>query len=221
MSVSCEKKSISPVRNIFGNLEMRWRSVIMLAIAAGVYTGAVMLFSILKDTSFQDIGVSYEWWVIFAVAIVVNCEKNWEAMLKCFVFFLISQPLVYVVQILFGSLTWDMGWYYYRAIWLPETFLTLPGGFIAYYCKKQNLLGAVILGLGNTLQAVLGVHYFGQAISDFPHHLLSGIVCFGSIFFMSFQIQREKKYRLVAILLAFALTAVLLLLAKMTGKVII
>lgn len=221
MIVSCENKSNFSAKNIFGNLEMRWRSVILFAVAAGVYTGAVMLFSILKDTSFQDIGVSYEWWVIFAVAIVVNCEKNWEAMLKCFVFFLISQPLVYVVQILFGSLAWNMGWYYYRAIWLPATFLTLPGGFIAYYCKKQNLLGAVILGLGNTLQAVLGVHYFGQAISDFPHHLLSGIVCFGSIFFMSFQIQRVKKYRLVAILLAFALTAVLLLLAKAAGIIII
>ena len=30
MSVSCEKKSISPVRNIFGNLEMRWRRALAM-----------------------------------------------------------------------------------------------------------------------------------------------------------------------------------------------
>ncbi len=215
------KKSFVLIRNLFGNLKMRWLFVVAFAVAAGVYTGAVMLFDCLKDTSFQDIGISYEWWVIFAVIIVVNCRKNWEAMLKCFVFFLISQPLVYAVQMLFGELTADLALYYYLGIWLPATFLTLPGGFIAYYCQKQNALGAVVLGLGNTIQTVFGVHYLASAISDFPHHILSGVVCFGSIFLMSFQIQKEKKYRLISILLPFVLTVVLLLLAKATGRTII
>lgn len=208
------------MKRLFGNLKMSWLSVILFAAVAGVYTGAVMLFDVLKETSFQDIGISYEFWVIFAVIVVVNCNKNWEAMLKCFVFFLISQPLVYAVQILFNTLSFDMGWYYYSSIWLPATFLTLPGGLIAYYCKKQNLLGAVILGIGNTLQAVLGIHYFTQAVQDFPHHILSGIVCFVSIFLMSFQIQKKKKYRLVSILLALVSATVLVLLAKATGRTI-
>lgn len=212
---------VTSVKKLFGNLKMSWCSVILFAVVAGVYTGAIMLIDLLSDTSFQDIGISYECWVIFAVVIVVNCEKNWEAMLKCFVFFLISQPLVFAVEVLFGSLSLDMAWYYYGSIWLPATFLTLPGGFIAYYCKKQNLLGAVILGLGNTIQAMLGVHYLGQTVSDFPHHLLSCILCFCSIFLMSFLIHKEKKYRFTSILLAFILTATVVVLAKMTGRVLI
>ncbi len=205
------------MKHIFGKLRMRWGAVLLFAAAAGIYTGAVMCFDFLKDTSFQDIGISYEWWVIFAVIIVVNCDKSWEAMLKCFVFFLISQPLVFAVQILFETLTLDMGWYYYRSIWLPATFLTLPGGFVAYYCKKQNVLGAVILGLGNTLQAVYGVVYFAQAVRSFPHHLLSSIVCFASIFVMSFQIQQEKKNRLISILVPLILVGLFAVYCKING----
>ena len=36
---------------------MSWLSVVLFAVAAGVYTGAVMLAGVLKDTSFQDIGI--------------------------------------------------------------------------------------------------------------------------------------------------------------------
>ncbi len=197
------------MNRIFGNLKMKWPSVVLFAIIAGVYTGVVLMIDALKDTSFQDIGIAYEWWVIFAVVIVVNCEKNWEAMLKCFVFFLISQPLVFAVQIAFGPLSVAKAWYYYRAIWLPMTMLTLPGGFIAYYCKKQNALGAVILGLGNTIQAALGVSYFAKMINDFPHHLLSGIVCFASIGVMSFAIQKKKANCAIAIVLPLLLAAAL------------
>ena len=209
------------MKRIYGNLKMRWWHVILFAIAAGVYTGAIMLVDALHDTSFQDIGVSQEWWVIFAVIIVVNCKKNWEAMLKCFVFFLISQPLVYAVEVQFGPLSLYLATYYYRSIWLPITLLTLPGGLIAYYCKKQNLIGAVILGLGNTIQAVLGVHYLAQVIQSFPRHILSSVVCFGSIFLMSFQIQKEKKYRLISILTPVALTLAVAVFCWLTGRTLI
>lgn len=192
-------------------LRMSWPLVVLFAVAAGLYTGQIMLIDSLKDTSFQDIGITYEWWVIFAVFLVVHCEKAWEAMLKCFAFFLISQPLIYIVEILFGSLTMDMAWYYYHSIWLPATILTLPGGFIAYHCKKQNLTGAVILGLGNTLQVTLGVHYFAQAINRFPRHFLSGVVCFVSVGVMSFKLQKKKWNRLIALVLPLVLTAALLI----------
>lgn len=209
------------MKKMFENIKISWPAVILFAVIAGVYTGTVMMIDALKDTSFQDIGINYEWWVIFAVIITANCKKSYEAMLKCFVFFLISQPLIFAVQILAGRLSLDMGMYYYRSIWLPVTFLTLLGGFIAYHCKKQNLIGAVILGLGNTIQSVLGVFYFAQAIKSFPHHLLSVMVCFGSIFWMSFQIQKAGKYRSVSVLIPFVLTILLLGFAKMTGRTII
>ncbi len=196
------------MKKIYGNLKMSWLTVILFAVAVGVYTGLVMMIDALNETSFQDIGIAFEWWVIFAVIVVVNCNKGWEAALKCFVFFLISQPIIYAVQILFGHLASDLAWIYYKTTWLPATFLTLPGGFIAYYCKKQNMLGAVILGLGNTIQALMGVSYFYRAFNSFPNHILSAIVCFASIFIMSFYIQKKNKYRLVSILLALVLAGV-------------
>ena len=206
------------MKKLYGNLKMSWLNVILFAVAAGAYTGLVMLVDFFYETSFQDIGISFEWWVIFAVIVVVNCNKSVEAMFKCFVFFLISQPLVYAVEILLGPLTADMAWIYYKTTWLPATFLTLPGGFIAYHCKKQNMLGAVILGLGNTIQAFMGVSYFYKAFTSFPHHILSGIVCFASIFVMSFCIQKEKKYRLVSILLALVLTAAVAVFIVTSGR---
>ncbi len=201
-------------------MNLTWLKVILFAIITGVYTGVVMIIPFLKNTSFHDIGISYEWWVIFAVIIVVNSKKSWEAMLKCFVFFLISQPLVYLVEIVSGNLSLNMGWNYYYHIWLPMPFLTLPGGFVASFCHKQNILAGVILGLGNTIQAVLAIAYFGMAIKSFPFHLLSGLVCVGSIIIMSLFIQKETKNRLIAILIPIVLTAVILILLKVTGRVL-
>lgn len=208
------------MKRLYGDLKLTWLKVILFAIVAGVYTGIVMIIPLLKGTSLQDIGISYEWWVIFAVIIVVNCKTCWEAMLKCFVFFLISQPLVYLVEILTGNLTFDMGVYYYSRIWLPMTMLTIPGGFIAYFCKKQNIFGGIILGLGNTIQAVLALYYLGMAIKSFPFHLLSGIVCIGSIIVMSLFIQRERKNQRIAVSLPIMLTAAILILLKVTGRVL-
>lgn len=197
---------------------MSWLTVLLFAIAAGVYTGIVMMIPFLENTSFQDIGISYEWWVIFAVIIVVNCDKGWEAMLKCFVFFLVSQPVIFGVEVIFGDLPLTQAWYYYSAIWFKATLLTLPGGFIAYFCKKQNFLGSAILGLGNTIQAGLGVYYLGMAARSFPHHLLSGLICIASIIVMSVSIQKQKKYRWVSILLPVVLVAVIAVLSKATGR---
>ncbi len=197
---------------------MRWPTVVLFAAAAGIYTGAVMLVPFLKETSFQDIGVAYEWWVVFAVIVVVNCRRSWEAMLKCFAFFLISQPLVYLVEVLFGGLALGKAWYYYRAIWLPMTFLTLPGGWIAYFCKKQNLLGGIILGLGNTIQAVA---YSEMAARSFPHHLLSALFCVGSVGVMTLCIQKKKAPRIAAVAVPAVLTAALLVTVKLTARVLV
>lgn len=207
------------MKRLFGNIKMNWLRVILFAVAAGVYTGLVMLIPMLENTSFQDIGISYEWWVVFAVIVVVNCKKPVDAMLKCFVFFLISQPLVYLTQILCGAMSIENGIYYFR-LWLPLIILTLPGGLIAYFCKKQNILGAVILALGNTVQAFLCVYYFERAIQHFPCHLLSSLFCAASIVIMSLCIQKKRINRLIAMLLPLVLTAGILVLVKMTGRVL-
>ena len=205
------------MKKLYGGINMSWLKTIIFAIITGTFTGAVMLIPALDRTSFQDIGVSFEWWVIFAVIIVVNCKKNWEAMLKCFVFFLISQPLVYGVEILFGDLTLQLAKNYYFGTWFKMTFATLPGGFIAYYCKKQNLFGSIVLGLGNTIQAAMAVYYIPQMISHFPYHTLTVAVCIASIIVMSMYIQKEKKYRIISMVIPVVLALGMVAFTKVTG----
>ena len=218
MEIKMKKNFPIQLGKIYGNQKMSWLRVILFAVGAGIYTGLVMLIPVLNNTSFQDIGISYEWWVIFAVIIVVNCRKSLEAMMKCFVFFLISQPLVFVVEMVAGSLELERAVYYYSEIWLPVTLLTLPGGLIAYYCKKQNVFGAVVLGVGNTIQAVCGLAYFVVAVREFPHHFLSFLVCVGSILVMSFEIQKNRKKRLISLVIPIVLLVMLIGFAAATDR---
>jgi hypothetical protein len=206
------------MKKLFGNIKMTWPRVILFAVITGIYTGLVLIIDALKDTSFQDIGIAYEWWVIFAVIVVVNCKSNLDAMLKCFVFFLISQPVIFAVQVPFGKLSAEQGVYYYKNIWFFATLLTLPGGWIAYYAKRQNLFGAAVLGIGNTIQLVMACSYAYKAIADFPYHLLSTVVSVASMFIMSFCIQKKARCRAVSLCLPLVLAGALAVFAYVTGR---
>ncbi len=205
---------------LFGGLNMSWPFVVLFGVAAGVYTGAMGSIPALAQTSFHDIAVNYEWWVIFAFVIAASCKKNWECALKIFAFFLISQPLVYLTEVLAGALAPDMALYYYRAIWGPATLFTLPGGFIAFYITKQNPLGAIILGLGCAIEGILGLHYFAQFASTPPFHVLSAVVCFAAIFVMTFAIQKTAKNRAIALAVAVLATIAVVALTFLRGGVL-
>lgn len=196
------------MRKLFGGLNMTWRAVIIFALAAGAVTGIVAVLPFTENTSFRDIAVSYEWWLIFAFVIASNCSKVWESALKVFVFFLISQPLCYAVEVSIctlapgltsNPLTFDMAVYYYKSIWGPMTLLTLPGGAIAYFITKQNVLGSVILGLGCAIQTILAFYYGSMVIQNPPYHLLTTVVCVASIFVMTFAMQKDNKRRAIAL----------------------
>ncbi len=205
------------MKKIFGTKTMSWPVLLLFAAAAGLYTGLVLSVPALEGTSFQDIGVSYEWWVIFGVIVAVHSPKSWSSALRCFVFFLISQPIIYGVRVLVGAITVDMA-VYYLGIWGVQILLTLPGGFIAYFCKKQTALGAVILGLGNAIIAVMGASYFAKMPSVFPYHLLTVLVCLASIIVMTFCIQKKKANRIIALAVPFALTAAAVIFLPISGR---
>ncbi|WP_321972425.1 hypothetical protein [Paratractidigestivibacter sp.] len=188
---------LAAAQKLFGGLKMNWPAVIIFALAAGLYTGIMGSIPALAPTSFHDICVSYECWVILAFIIAANCGKGWEAALKIFVFFLISQPLVYAIEVLTGNLQLDMAIYYYRTIWGPATLFTLPGGFVAHLIKRQDPLGAIVLGLGNAILAVMAINYAAQVLRTPPFHLLTVIVCVATIFVMTFAIQKTRKDRLI------------------------
>ena len=128
---------------IFGGIDLSWPKVVISAVVIGVLVGFLMAVSGLKDTAFQDIGVIFYWWVLFGVIIIMNSKSNLDSALKCFVFFLISQPLIYLVQVPFSYMGWGLfGYYKYWFIW---TILTIPMGYIGYFMKKNEIAAAVIL----------------------------------------------------------------------------
>ncbi|MBR6472750.1 MAG: hypothetical protein IKS99_03340, partial [Firmicutes bacterium] len=105
---------------------LTWPKIIIFAILIGIYTGLIAQLPQARDTSFADISITFEWWVLFGTIIIMNSKSNIDSALKCFVFFLISQPLVYLVQVPFSHLGWEIFQYYPG--WFKWTLLTIPMG---------------------------------------------------------------------------------------------
>ena len=200
----------------FGGLPMTWPIVCGFAVIIGVYVGIINQIPILHDTSFQDIAVTLEWWVLFAVLIVSNCKSAWEAGLNCLVFFLISQPVIFLVEL--PTIGLDKALYYYTGIWLPISLLTLPGGAIAFLAKRQNVLGAAILGVGNTIVALMGVSYFQQILKVFPRHLLTVASCAAIVAVTILGMQKKRRMRLLSAAITVLLTAVIAAWTVMNGR---
>ena len=89
------------IKKLFGGINLTWPKLIIFAVAAGVYTGLINQVPFLLDTSLRDIAIMYECWVLFGIIIIMNSKSALDSALKCFVFFLISQPLVYLTEVPF------------------------------------------------------------------------------------------------------------------------
>ena len=187
------------LHKIFGGLNMTWPKVIIFAIAAGVYT-AMMALWVPATCSFHDIAVTEEAWIPLALIVMLNCKGPVESALKTFVFFLISQPLVYLIQVPFNDMGWDLFGYY--RYWFYITLFTLPAAFVGWYVKKNNLLAALILSPMLVLLVWHGIGYVNTLRHEFPHHLISAIYCFGIIPILVFGIFTDKK----PILLSFGIS---------------
>ena len=85
------------MKKIFGGIDLTWPKVIIMAIIAGVYTAIMAMLPIAYDTSFSDLTVTFEVWIFLGIFIIMNSKSAKDSALKCFIFFLISQPLVYLV----------------------------------------------------------------------------------------------------------------------------
>ena len=84
----------------------------MFAVGTAVLCAAVLITPVFKDTSIELIGVTFESWILFVVIIMANTKKPLESALKTFVFFLISQPLIYLLQVPFSILGWQILHFY-------------------------------------------------------------------------------------------------------------
>lgn len=101
-----------------------WKQTIIFAVVTGVLTGILAQIPILYNTSFADITVTFEWWILFAMLIVIGQDTWRKAGFKTLVFFLISQTVVFLAE-------WPIaGEFYfpYWVRWIEISFLTLPAG---------------------------------------------------------------------------------------------
>lgn len=191
------------INKLFGGINMTWPKVIIFAIITGVYGGLINQVPFLQNTSFTDIAVTFEAWMLFAVIIAVNSKGPFDSGFKIFVFFLISQPVFFLVETPFLGL--DVWTYYQR--WFFITLATLPGGIIAYFIKKNNILGALILSVATVLLGLGATDYVLKfVVYEFPRHLLTVIFCLAQIVLYIAVIVKNKKLKaLVALITVLAM----------------
>lgn len=123
--------------------------------------------------------------------------------MKCFVFFLISQPLIYLIEVPFEPLGWEI-FIYYKP-WFIQTLLVLPGAAPAFLIKKKNLLSVFVLSVATGGLAYLCVLYIRSTIGNFPHHLLSAVFCFITAVLFVYIFLEKKSHRVIALLISAAI----------------
>jgi len=187
---------MSKLKKLFFGIEMTWWRVIAFAAVCGVYTGIVMQIPALDNTSIQNFGVGYEGWFFVALIVIMNCKTPKEAALKTLVFFLISQPLVYITML--PKYSGVFPWNYYR-FWFIVTLLTLPGGYIAWQVKKQNVLGALILSVACGFLSLCTVGWLSRVIriGGVPYGLITALWCIGQVVIYISVLLEHKRERLI------------------------
>ena len=198
------------MKKLFGGIDLTWKKLIIFAIITAIYTATMAILPITADTSFRDIAATLEWWILFGVIIISNSKSPKDSALKCFVFFLISQPLIYLLQVPFSWQGWHLFSFY--KYWFMWTIACLPMGYIGYYIKKDNILSVIILLPMLILLSIIGVGFFSSTIENFPHHLLSGIFCFTAIILIILGVLNKKKNKIIsfAIIILFTIGYVLI-----------
>ena len=196
---------MNTLHKLFFETKMTWLRVILLAVGSAILTAAVLLIPGIKETSASYLGVTPEAWFIFALIIVMNCEKPLEAAVKTFVFFLISQPLIYLIQVPFYDRGWEIFMYY--PYWLKITVLTLPGAVIAWFVKKDNWLGALILSVATGFIGVTLVASAFTVVENFPGELIRTVFCLLEILVFIFALLKNKRSRIICLVLTLAAMA--------------
>ena len=181
------------IQKLFGGIDLTWPKLILFAIIAGVLTAVIAIIPALLYTSFHAITATFEVWILFGILIILNSKSNLDSALKCFVFFLISQPLVYLIQVPFSWQGWGL-FQYYR-YWFIWTVLCLPMGYIGYYMKQDKWWGYLILLPMIALTAASYSTYFSDFQFYLPKYVLITLFCACAIILYPVLIFRNKKIR--------------------------
>ena len=204
------------LNKIFGGINLTWKKLIAFAIIAGVYTAIMAMLPVVRDTSFSDLTVTFEVWVLFGIFIIMNSKSAKDSALKCFVFFLISQPLVYLIQDAINHSSLFVTYYRY---WFIITLFTIPMGFIGYFMKNNKWWGLLILA---PMLLLVGEEY-GRYLSDtmfsFPRHLLTTVFCLATLIIYPIAIFKDKKIKIVGVIISGIIIAIITILTLLNPPI--
>lgn len=193
---------------LYGGLPMSWLAVILFAVGTAVLTAVFLIVPVFKDTSFERMGVTFEAWIFFAVLIMANCTKPLKSALKTFVFFLVSQPLIYLFQVPFSYMGWSLFGFY--KTWFIWTLLTFPMAYIGWFITKRNWWSLLILSPVLLLLSIEGVGCARAAALQFPRLLIAAIFCLGQVLLYLYVFTEKRPQRLVGLLPLAAALVILL-----------
>ena len=194
------------MKKLFGEFDLTWKKLIIFAVIAAIYTAVMAILPVTKDTSFADISITMEAWILFGIFIILNSKSAKDSALKCFIFFLISQPLIYLIQVPFSTLGWQLFTYY--KYWFIWTLLTIPMGFIGYYMKENKWWGLAILTPVLLILAYSYSMHLGELIYSFPHHLLTVLFCIISFILYPICIFNNKKLKTAGVIISIVIIIV-------------
>lgn len=183
------------LRKLFFDTKMTWPRVIIFSLITTVITVMALVIPFVARTSAVNIGVTFECWILFALIIIMNCEKPLEAGLKTFVFFLISQPLIFLLQIPFGGTFGNFVANYPR--WFIWTVLTFPGAILAWFVKKDNIWSALILSVATGFLSYEVIYYLKGFIDYFPQNTIALVVTLLIIVVLILTLLQNTKTRLI------------------------
>ncbi len=204
------------IRKIFGGIDLSWKKVIIWAVAAGVYTAIMAMLPIAEDTSFVDLTVTFEVWILFGIIIIMNSRSPVDSALKCVVFFLISQPLVYLIQDLINQSSLFITYYRYWFMW---TVATVPMGFIGHYMKKDKWWGLLIL---TPILILLGTQfsaYLSKTMFSFPRHLLTTLFCIITLIIYPLCIFKNKINKIIGTVISGLIITIMTVLCLLNPPV--
>jgi hypothetical protein len=196
------------MKKLFGEINLTWPKVIILAIAIGIYTAIMAMLPLTAHTSFSDLAVSFEVWIFMGIFIIMNSKSPKDSALKCFIFFLISQPIIYLLQDVINGSHLFKTYYKYWFIW---TIGCLPMGYIGNYMKKDKWWGLLILLpmlllLGKELSG-----YLSQTMFSFPRHLLTVLFCISTLIIYPLVIFNNKKIKITGVIISILIIIIMVI----------
>lgn len=187
-------------------VEMSWGKLVVFSVVIGVIGGVIALV-VPEKWSLHNIAVCFEAWIVLAMLVITGAKKPVEAGIKVFLFFLITQPLIYLVQVPFNFLGWGIFGYYKR--WFIWTLLTLPAGYVCWYIKRGNWLSVAVCAVIATWCGLEGTDHLMRAINDFPYQMGAAILCYFLMVMYPMVFLEGAMKRIVPIIVAVIITGVM------------